>query len=314
MRLRSILTTAAGSIVVLTLTPAGASQGPPSPSTRTMVMAGAPSAQENAILEPPLVRFRKALANRVLTAPAVSGVPIKESVRAFVERAAVSTPDEREQVRSLIAASAQNEAVATELASSVFEHRTRDYSFTLTALGVLGEMRHPAGQAALTKFLAIPLPETGHTIDGEITERATLEKLQMKAIDGLAYARTPAGDREVLRIAGLHPSRAVRAEAIAAYLYNHENSADARAALLAVVRPDEKIFIDRPSFVPGMSGDAFNAQLASYLRLHPELHAPDPGHAIVARAEAERDRAKDAATLVRPVRPVRLDVPVLEDR
>jgi hypothetical protein len=311
MRLRSILTTAACSIVVLTLAPAGASQGPPSQATRTTAVTRPPSAQEAAIERPPLVRFRDALAKRGLPAPVVAGVSIRASVREFIRRASISTPDEHEQIRAMIAASSSNREVAKELGRSVFANRTRDYSYTLTALGILGELRHPEGQKALTKFVALPLPETGHMVDGEITERATLEKLQMKAVDGIAYARTPEGDRETLRIAGLNPSRAVRAEAIAAYLYNHQNSADARASLLAVVRPDEKIFLDRPSFVPGMSGDAFNAQVARYLRLHPELRASDPGHLVVERRASERDLEKDATN---PVPAPHLAAPVLQDR
>jgi hypothetical protein len=281
-------------------TAAGASQKAPAPSATSSPSSLAPSALSPPELREPLTVHRANLAARPLTALTVAGVPVEQSVRAFVERVSISTPAEREQIRTLIAQSSKNGAVATALSNVAFESRTHDYTQTLTALGVLGELRHPTGTAALIKFTALPLPETGRRVEGEIAERVTLEKLQMKAVDGLAYAHTAAADREVLRLAGLHSSRAVRAEAIAAYLYNHQNSAAARKALLAVVKPNERIFIDRPSFVPGMTGAAFNAQLAHYVALHPEIRPPKAQILRPSALAAARDKAKDARRAPRP--------------
>jgi len=294
MRTRSFFNIIACLLIASSLTPAGASQKAPSPSGVT-----APSAQQAAETRPPLVMFRAKLASRPMMPLTVAGVPVTTSVRTFIERVSMSIPGEREQIRTLIAKSSENGQVATALVSSIFESRTRDFTYTLTALSVLGELRNPVGEAALMKFVALSLPETGHKVDGEIIERVTLEKLQMKAVDGLAYARTSATDREVLQIAEMNPSRAVRSEAIAAYMFNHRNSAEARTVLLHVLRPSERIFIDRPSFVPGMSGAAFNAQLALYLKLHPELRAPTPVLAQATDIAIARDKEKGARTVLR---------------
>jgi hypothetical protein len=285
--------------VLVLLAPAGASQKPPSPSVSVPPSAGAPTAQQTPLVGDPLLLHRANLAARPLRSLATTGVPVAQSVQAFVERASISTPGEREQIRTLIAQSAKNPEVATALSAGVFAGRTRDYTQTLTALGVLGELRHPIGTAALTKFIALPLPETGRRIDGEIAERVTLEKLQMKAVDGLAYARTASSDTQVLRIAGLNPSRAVRAEAIAAYLYNHQNSAAAQKALLAVVKPNERVFIDRPSLVPGTTGKVFNARLTRFITLHPELRPPKAQLSGVNALAAARDKQKDSHLAVR---------------
>ena len=299
MRTRSVFNITACALIVLSIAPAGASQKAPSPSVATSRSTGTPTAQQPAETRAPLIMLRANLASRPLAPLAVPGVPVTASVQTFIERVSMSTPGEREQIRTLIAQSSKNTQVANALASRVFESKTRDYTYTLTALSILGELRNPVGEAALMKFVALPLPATGHHVDGEIVERVTLEKLQMKAVDGLAYARTPAADREVLRIAGTNPSRAVRAEAIAAYLFNHQNSAEARKALLQVVQPNERIFIDRPSYVPGMTGAAFNAQLAVYMRLHPEVRAPKPALAKASTTSVARDREKDARTTTR---------------
>ncbi len=296
MRIRNALNIAACAVTVLSLAPAAADQKEPSASVTATRPTGAPTAQQPTETRAPLVIYRANLASRPLRALVVPGIPVTESVKTFIERASISTPGEREQIRALIARSSTNEQVATALASSVFDSRTRDYTQTLTALSILGELRHPLGQAALTKFVALPLPETGHNVEGEISERATLEKLQMKAVDGLAYARTATADQEVLRIAGMNPSRAVRSEAIAAYLFNHQNSDEARKQLLQAVKPDERIFVDRPSYVPGMTGAAFNEQLARYLKLHPERLPSKPDLARASAIMIARDKEKDART------------------
>lgn len=299
MRTRNLFNIIACLLIASSLTPAGASQKAASPSGAAAKSTGVPTARQPAETRPPLIMFRANLASRPIMPLTVAGVSVTESVKTFVDRASISTPSEREHVRALIAQSSENRSVATALASSIFESRTRDFTYTLTALSVLGELRNPVGEAALMKFVALPLPATGHKIDGEIIERITLEKLQMKAVDGLAYAHTPTTDGEVLHIAGMSPSRAVRSEAIAAYMFNHKNSAEARAMLLHIVRPSERVFIDRPSFVPGMSGAAFNAQLALYLKLHPELRAPNPVHTRAAATVIARDRLKGAHAITR---------------
>ena len=100
--------------------------------------------------------------------------------------------------------------------------------------------------------------------------------LQAKAIDGLAYLRNPEADNEVLRAAGKHPSRIVRAEAIDAYLWNHQDSAEAKATLARYVRPDEKVFLDRVRRGDGEGAEQFNPKLAQFLKAHPELAPPKP--------------------------------------
>jgi hypothetical protein len=100
-----------------------------------------------------------------------------------------------------------------------------------------------------------------------------------------------------LQAAGSHPSRIVRAEAIDAYLWNHHDSAAARATLLKVVRTDERTFLDRPRLEPGVSRDEFNRKVAAYARLHP---APRPMKRVPHKIPLAQSVADGTAPTLRP--------------
>jgi hypothetical protein len=200
-----------------------------------------------------------------------AGLPVTESVPRFIDWAGRSGIGQREAVRKQIASAKGNPAVAQELCREGSEAQKQDHSRALIILSVLGELRDPEGERCLIRFIHLPFPTEGTVIAGEILEQTALGTLQGKAVDGLAYAGTETADREVLWAAGSHPSRIVRAEAINAYLWNKKDSPAARAALLKVVRPDEKDFLDRPRHEQGMSREQFNARLEAYARKHPAL-------------------------------------------
>jgi hypothetical protein len=234
---------------------------------------GAIDAQETAHTPKPPPKL---LAPRILTSPptlADPKRPASESVPTFVDWASRSVIGQREEARKIIVAARDNPAVAEELCREIFEVQKDDLSRSLIMLSVLGEMRNPDGGKCLARFLHQPFPKEGTVVNGEIVEQTSLGVLQAKAADGLAYAHTESGDREVLWAAGSHPSRIVRAEAINAYLWNHQDSQAARKTLLKVVRPDERSFLERPRHAPGMSREDFNRKLAEYAKMHP---APKP--------------------------------------
>jgi hypothetical protein len=101
-------------------------------------------------------------------------------------------------------------------------------------------MRSEVGVGCLRRFVEQRLPERGTVTDGEILERSRLEMLEAKAIEGIANARNDASDRFVLHVVANHPSRFVRTQAIAAYLFNHDYSAQAREMASKVARADER--------------------------------------------------------------------------
>jgi hypothetical protein len=210
---------------------------------------------------------------------AVTGAKAAEAARAFIDWAGASTVQQREEARRFLAEARQNAAVAAAFCDEALRAAEADHSRALVALSVLGELRNPAGEECLRKLLHQPLPEKGTLAHGEIVEQTALGMLQAKAVDGLAYLRTAKADEEVLWAAGRHPSRIVRAEAIEAYLWNHDDSAEARSVLLKYVRAEETVFLDRLRRVPEENAESFNRRLAAFLKAHPEAVAPDPERA-----------------------------------
>jgi hypothetical protein len=281
------------------IAPAFATQLPPSEQAVTQHENSAPAVPNSSVLHRVMIpQFTATLAARPIPALVIAGKPAEQSVGAFIQRVSLSSPTEHEQIRALIKQASGNVEITNAVATTAFANRTVDFARTLTALSVLGELRNPAGEAALTKFVTLPLPTTGHVVEGEIVERSTLEQLQMKAIQGLAYAQTATAEKEVLRNVSENPSRVVRSEAIEAYLYNHNYSEQARQALAATVKPADRIFLDRPHLHAGTTAGDFNAQLARFVALHPELKAPAPVHVLQARIAPlliTADKQKDAA-------------------
>jgi hypothetical protein len=198
-----------------------------------------------------------------------------EDVPAFISWAGASTADQRALAREIIASASKQDPIAKALIEQFGQAVYKDHSRALLILSILGEMRNPVGGEFLVDLIYWPLPETGTIAEGEIVERSSLEMLQAKAVDGVAYLGTFEADEKVLNIVAQHPSRTVRAEAIAAYLWNHGHSPDARQALSLYVREDEKIFLDRVSR-DGDDAKQFDAKLKAFLKAHPEVIPPAP--------------------------------------
>jgi hypothetical protein len=211
-------------------------------------------------------------------APALAGQgeAARASAAAFLGWASASGKGRREEVRQALAAARENAAVASAFCQQAQAVAERDLPQAVMALALLGEMRSPHSLACLKGFLDRPLPTQGTMVEGEIQEKKALEILQVKAIEGLAYLRTAEADALVLKAIGGHPSRVVRAEAIAAYLWNHGGSSEARQALRKQVRPGEEVFIDRPLRSAEQSPEEYDHQLDAYLKAHPELQPPPP--------------------------------------
>jgi len=212
-----------------------------------------------------------------------TGDEARKNAAAFIDWAAASTAEQSAIVRRAVEAARENREIIAAFCDEAFEAQKTDHSRALIALSLIGESRSPHGEECLVRFMAQPFPDKGTVVDGEILEQTALATLQAKAIDGLAYLRSEGADKAVLEAAGKHPSRIVRAEAIAAYLWNHEYSQSARETLLRYVRPEERIFLDRVIRRQGEKKETFNRKLAAFLKAHPEARPPAPQKAPVKR-------------------------------
>jgi hypothetical protein len=254
---------------------------------RTTTAQERPRAEQPSGPKPSLLLEKRGL-HRPPSLAASSNAEAQGLVKSFIDWASASTVREEDDVRRAIASAHENEFIAHALCEEVFRSTSIDHSRTIVALAVLGELRNPAGQECLSKFLHLPFPEKGTTIDGEIVEQTAMGMLQAQAVDGLAYVHSARADEEVLWAASGHPSRIVRAEAINAYLWNHGDSAEARTTLAKHVRPDETIFLDRIRREQGENAESFNHKLETFLKTHPQNIAPVP-------ARSEKKKAKQPA-------------------
>jgi hypothetical protein len=207
-----------------------------------------------------------------------SGDTARRAVVEFLAWAGASTPSQREQGEREIAAAAGNRDIVEALCDEITAARTKDHSRALLGLSVLGEMRSAYAFDYLKKFIHVPLPPPKKLLEGEDPEQTALAILQGKAVSGLAYMNTTESNAEVFWAVSSHESRIVRAEAIRAYLANHQNSDEAKMTLRKYVRKGEELFLVRPNRNPGDTAEIFNRKLDQYLKAHQELVAPAPEH------------------------------------
>ena len=217
----------------------------------------------------------------------VSDPEAAKTAAAFLDWAGASPAGQREEIRRMLAEARDYKAVAGAFCEEADRTAQSDFTRSLLALSVLGEMKSPVGEACFQKLLHRPLPKEGIVADGENVQQTRLAMLQAKAVDGLAYLRTATADREVLWAVRKHPARIVRAEAIEAYLWNRKDSQEARATLLKYVQPEERIFVDRVRRDSNESAASFNKKLDAYLKAHPEAAAPVPRR-VYRKDEAEQ--------------------------
>lgn len=235
--------------------------------------------------------------DRKIPVIATAGTDVKATVLRFIDFAGNAGGDQKEEIRRSLEGLRQNSAAIEVMCDEAFSAQKSDHSRALLILSLLGEARDPDGAKCLARFMKLPFPKTGTTVDGEIVEQTALGTLQAKAIDGLAYLKGKETNAIVLDAIKSHPSIIVRAEAIEAYLWNNrDNEAEARRAVSGVIRRGEEIYLDRVRRDTGESAQSFNQKLEAFLRKHPE--------AVGAKPEPDKDTQKP-----KDERPGRLPAP-----
>ena len=201
-----------------------------------------------------------------------------QHVAQFVDWASAAPVTRREEIRDQIHEARNNNEIALGLIREFQNAEQVDHSRALVILALLGEQRNATGVEFLIEYVWKDLPREGPGMveSGTTLEFQNMERLQVKAVNGLAYTKDPKALREVLEVVSKHPSKAVRAEAASSYLWNHEDLESARETLSQYLRKDELALLDRPVRGPDMEGEEFNNLLAIFLENHPELQPPEP--------------------------------------
>lgn len=242
------------------------------PASATETNSQPPNTQTSPSQQPSITV--QELAKRSPPSLDVKGEEAKKNALAFIDWASASTKAQDDVVRKMVAGARENVDIIASFCDEAFAKQEIDHSRALVTLSLIGEAKSLVGMDCLAKFISQPFPEKGTVVEGEILEQTALATLQAKAIDGLAYLHDEKADQLVVDAVAKHPSRIVRAEAIAAYLWNHNYDAKSREVLKSVVRKDEVIFLDRLVKQADESKESFNRKLAAYLKAHPEVRPP----------------------------------------
>jgi hypothetical protein len=184
----------------------------------------------------------------------------------------------REDIRERVHKAQDINAIAQGLIEAFQQTERVDHSRALVILALLGELRNPTGTEFLIEYVWREPPTGGPVMveTGVSLAHQNMVRLQVKAVNGLAYTKDPDVLKEVLEIVAKHPSMAVRTEAASSYLWNQGDAEGARKTLSEYVRDGESALIDRPVRGVEMSGKEFNYQLEQFLEGHPELQPPAP--------------------------------------
>lgn len=133
----------------------------------------------------------------------------------------------------------------------------------LVILSLLGEMRRPDAVAPLREVVWAPLPPL-ETNSERLTARDLEEMVQVKAVQGLAYLKTPQADAAVREVIAKHEALHVRVSAIDAYMWNHGDSAEAAAELYRLLPAELHPYVERPRFYSGMDREEFSRRLRAW--------------------------------------------------
>lgn len=203
------------------------------------------------------------------------------SVYDFLVYAATATRSQKEEIRAMIARKQGDEAISKEVQALYPKILADDFDFALVTLSILGELRAKNAIGFFVGVLNQPYPEERMIADPGLTKRESIELLQSKAVQGLAYLKDPTVDAIVMKAAREHPSKAVRNAAVEALLYNASDRAGVRKSLGESLRKEDLIFLDQVSRGATQSPDDFNRQLAAFAERHPEARYEAPGEPTV---------------------------------
>ena len=219
-----------------------------------------PSGGEAAVQRFNAGRVRQIVADLPAAAPLERVERAVTDLLSQIDRAAGSDlPAIAEAVENLRRQPAAVEAMARQYRQLPAEGIER----RLVVLGLLGEMRRSDAVAPLREVVWSPLPSVPVEAEG-LSARDTEERVQVKAVEGLAFLGTAEADAVVREVIEKHPALHVRISAIDAYMWNHgdepETAAELYRSLPAAMHP----FIERPRFHGGMDREDFSRRLRAW--------------------------------------------------
>lgn len=207
-------------------------------------------------------------------------------------------------IRKQIALAASDDAVVDALTKRLLEIPIQNVGRHLMILSVLGETRNPRAIAPIVQFIWLdrPLVEEPAEVLGAGTHTSRFNYdggLRARAVEMLAYIGTSDAFASTRDVISKHPGAEVRIAAIDAYLFDHNDSAEAKAELLRLARPDEAKLIGIPRRTRDMNVKEFDSRVQAFYERYPEEQPPVPAQS---QSHGQNDRPglpKSAPTTTR---------------
>lgn len=222
---------------------------------------------------------------------------------AFLSWAACVPHSESHRVKDSLASVKVTASLQETLHRELLREPIEDLGRHLILLATIGELRHPAAAAPLESFIRRATSEPpAQESDGC---QAPLGVLEARAVEMLAYLRTPEADAMCLRVVRDHPLSAVRSAAVDAYLWNRGDSEEALQDVQRHVRPAERHLLGMARWGRSMDVSEFEETVARYYRQHPDQMPPPPKRAPKRRPRLPSEREQHSSD--RPVSKRRRD-------
>lgn len=200
-----------------------------------------------------------------------------DTLDAFITWAAGMPVGNVDLIRESIAAARGDDAVFERLVAELADLPVRDVGRHRVLLSTIGELRDARAVEPLSRFIwhaTIVVPERGG--DGCGFEASIGESLQARAVEMLSFLGSDAATEETLRVAAEHPSQGVRAAAIDAHLYNHDDATEEGDRLRQRVRDTDAPLVGLPRFTRHTTRADFERSVEEYLERHPTQRPPRP--------------------------------------
>jgi hypothetical protein len=204
-----------------------------------------------------------------------------DTIEQFLASAATSPRSQTDEIRKEISRVATDPQIVDGLATRLLTLPVKDIDRHLMILATLGEMRNPRAIKPLMQFIwsdrplvVEPRPDHDSRVDTSYFNHSGA--LQARAVEMLAYIGTTDASTATLDVVARHVGTEVRVAAIDAYLFNNEDSPEAKAALAKIVRPDEAKLIGIPRWTAHMDAREFDTRIAAFYQQYPEEQPPAP--------------------------------------
>ncbi|HZD67979.1 MAG TPA: hypothetical protein VFA45_03365 [Actinomycetes bacterium] len=204
-----------------------------------------------------------------------------DNLDAFIDWAAAVPVAATDAIRERVAAAREDSAVLEGLLKRLWDLPAIDVSRHMVLLSIIGELRNPSVVSPLNRFVWFEDQMTLSRPPGE-HRWCTFEEngtaiLKARATEMIAWHATDEADEAVLGIMVEHPDRAVRAAAVDAYMFNHDDSEEAMERLHQVLAPNDRLLVGLPRLTRDIDPEEFEQRVLGFYDRHYEHQPPRLG-------------------------------------